>query len=259
MNQIQQQPNNCSDEISLIDVAKILVRRRRVFYVVFLGIAVIALLYALIFLGEAKEYTTLVQLGEKVEEGKSEPLERPATVIANFDSQWLPERRSSYAANNQSPMPFNVEAENPRDTNLIKLRSVSPQKNAEIVRSTHQHLVDKITERQNAIVEREKRVLSQRLSHVEAFLERVGNESGLGQAAAEAVQQRARIIAELESLQTPEVLTVGRESLENKGTSKLLVMVAAVFLGFILAIVATFTAEFIARVRLALEQPDGDA
>lgn len=256
MNQNQPYPNQYNDEISLVDLATIFVRRRRVFYTVFAAVILAALGYALFLAGEAKEYTTLVQLGEKVEGGSRQPLERPATVIATMQTRWLPQQQGFYAELNSTKMPFRVEAENPKDTSLIKLTSTTSPEHAEAVGKAHQTLVSQIVERQNRLLARDKQALSQRLEYINEYLEQMSGEVAAGLAAAEAVQQRVEIVAELESLQGPEVLVVARESIENKGTSKLLIMVLAGFLGFMLAFLATFTAEFIIKVRAALKQPN---
>lgn len=256
MNQNEPYPNQYNDEISLVDLATIFVRRRRVFYAVFAAVILAALGYAVFLVGEAKEYTTLVQLGEKVEEGERSPLERPATVIANLQTRWLPEQQAIFAELNSARKPFGVEAENPKDTSLIKLTSTTAPQNAKAVEEAHKTLVDQIVERQNRVLERDKQALSQRLEYISEYLEQMSGEEAAGQAAAEAVQQRVQIVAELESLQGPEVLVVARESIENKGTSKLLIMVLAGFLGFMLAFVATFTAEFVIKVRAALKHPN---
>lgn len=258
MSQNEQYPNQYSDEISLVDLATIFIRRRYVFYAVFAAVVLSALLYALFVMGEAKGYTTLVQLGEKVEEGERQPLERPATVIATLEARWVPEQQAIYAELNNARMPFELKVENPSDTSLIKLTSVSSPLNGKLVTETHQALVDQIVERQNRVLERDRQALSQRLDHINEYLDQISGEAAAGEAAAEAVQQRVQIVAELESLQGPEVLVVGRESIESKGTSKLLVMVLAVFLGVMLAFIATFTAEFIVKVRAALNHPAKD-
>ncbi|MCR9190150.1 MAG: hypothetical protein NXH96_15355 [Alteromonadaceae bacterium] len=255
MSQNERYPNQYSDEISLVDLATIFVRRRYVFYGVFTAVAITAMLYVLFLMGEAKEYTTLVQLGEKVEKGERKPFERPATVIATIEARLLPEQKAVYAELNNARMPFDLKAANPGNTSLIKLVSVASPVNAGLVKEAHQKLVDQIVERQNRALGREKQSLSQRLEYINDYLDQMSGEIAAGEAAAEAVQQRVQIMTELESLQGAEILVVGRESIENKGTSKLLVMVLALFLGLMLAFIATFAAEFIAKVRDALQQP----
>lgn len=258
MSDSERYPKQHIDEISLVDLATIFVRRRYFFFAVFAVVVFAALLYALVLMGEAKEYTTLVQLGEKIEEGERQPLEKPATVIANMQTRWLPEQQAAYAELQGARMPFSVEIDNPTDTSLIKLASTSSPVHAEAILEAHRTLVDQIVKRQMRILERDRQALSQRLEYVNDYLEQMSGAEATGRAAAEAVEQRVQMMAELESLQAPEVLVVGRESIENKGTSRLLVMVVAVFLGFVLAVIATFAAEFIVKVRAALNQPAKD-
>lgn len=249
MNSTSEQRHQYDDEISLVDLAAILVRRRRTLYLVLGGVILIALAYALFLVGEVKEYTTLVQLGEQAEEGRRDPLEPATTVVATIENRWYPEQQALYIELNNSKMPFQVSAEAPRNTSLIKLTSRSSPANSEHVVSVHEKLVSQVIERQTQLLERKKQALEQRLKYINDYLQGLSGQEAMGEAAAQAVQERIEVSAQLESLQPAEVLVVARESLENKGTSKRLIMVLAVFLGLMLGIVATFTVEFISKVR----------
>ena len=80
-----------------------------------------------------------------------------------------------------------------------------------------------------------------------------------GEAQAQLIQQRASMLSEIESMTTridklepSETLVVAREGLENRGTSKKLVLGLAILLGLMLGVFSAFMAEFIAQVRLSL-------
>ncbi|MFL1455741.1 hypothetical protein ACJO5Y_15005 [Marinobacter sp. GN3S48] len=254
MSQNEQFTKQYDDEISLVDLATIFVRRRRIFFAVCGGVVLLALAYALFLVGEVKEYTTLVQLGEQIEDGEREPLEPAATVVATIENRWYPEQQALYIELENSRMPFQVSAEAPRNTSLIKLTSKASPVKAEAVTSIHEKLVDHIVRRQTQLLERKKQTLEQRLKYVNEYLEGLSGQESMGEAAAQAVQERIEISGQIESLQPAETLVVARESLDNKGTSKRLIMVLAVFLGLMLGIVATFMAEFIGKVRQELAE-----
>ncbi|MGM0767017.1 MAG: hypothetical protein ACQEV6_03205 [Pseudomonadota bacterium] len=252
MSENEQYSKQYDDEISLVDLATMFVRRRRVFYVVFGGVVLLAFAYALFLVGDVKEYTTLVQLGEQVEEGKKEPLEPATTVVATIENRWYPEQQALYIELENAKMPFHVSAEAPKNTSLIKLTSTTSPNNAKRVVSVHDKLVDLVAKRQTELLERKKQNLEQRFKYINEYLAGLSGQEAMGEAAAQAVRERIEISAKIESLQPAEILVVARESLDNKGVSKRLIIVFAVFLGLMFGVVATFMAEFIRRVRQEL-------
>ncbi|MFL1484446.1 Wzz/FepE/Etk N-terminal domain-containing protein [Marinobacter sp. LN3S78] len=252
MNQTDQYPQRYDDEISLVDLATTFIRRRRVFYAVFGGVVLLALLYVFFLATEVREYSTLVQLGE--DNGKA--LEAPESVIASIESHWYPELLGEYRAKHDEKLPFEIKAVNPENTTLIKLSSeASPEQESE-VKSHHQMLVDSITERQSDLLNRQKQELEQRVSSLREYLEELSGMEATGEAQAQLIQQRASMLSEIESMTTridklepSETLVVAREGLDNKGTSKALILSLAIALGGMVGIFAAFMAEFISQVR----------
>jgi len=258
MNDTNQQPQRpyYDDEISLVDLATTFIRRRRVFYVVFVSVLLLAAAYTLLFKGEMKEYRTLIQLSEEWTEEGSEPIESATTVLATIETGWYPALQVAYVENAGEQLPFKISATNPKETSLIKLSSEAPPEMAGEVEKAQQQLVDRIMERQNSLVERSKRALQHRLESINNMLDRLSERQVAGEAIAQAIQQRGSIEAQLESLQPAKILVVARESLDNKGTSKKLILALAIVLGLMLGIFAAFMAEFASQVRQAIKEKD---
>ena len=255
MNQTDQYPQRYDDEISLVDLATTFVHRRRVFYAVFGGVVILALVYALVLVGEVREYSTLVKLGED----NNKPVESPAAVIASIESHWYPALVGEYRASREQNLPFKISVANPENTHLVKLTSeASPELKGE-VKKQHQKLVERINERQAALLNRQKQELEQRVASLKDYLEELSGMEATGEAQAQLIQQRASMLSEIESMTTridklepSETLVVAREGLENRGTSKKLVLGLAILLGLMLGVFSAFMAEFIAQVRLSL-------
>lgn len=240
------------DEISLVDLATTFVRRRNIFYAVFGGVVLLALIYAFLLMPAVREYSTLVQLAE---EG-NKTLESPASVIATLQSRWYPELLETHLVKEGEKLPFTIAGSNPEHTNLIKLTTEADPARSEMVQSVHQQLVTQVLLRQDQSVERRKQELEQRLDSINSYLDELSGVEAAGEAAAAAVQNRIDLVARLKSLQPAETLVVARQSLEPKGTSKALVLALAIVLGGLLGIFAAFMAEFISHVRKAvIENP----
>lgn len=254
MNQTDQYPQRYDDEISLVDLATTFIRRRNVFFLVFGGVVAIALLYALLIAGEVREYTTLVQLAEEKQEDGMEPFQAPEVVLANISNRWYPELLATYAEVEGEKLPFKVNSSHPEDTALIKLTTEASPMLAEQIKNIHQQLVDQVLQRQSELFSRQKSALEQRLASVNGYLEQLSGQEAAGEAAAQAIQNRVDLEAQLESLQPAESLVIARQSIDETGTSKALILALAIVLGGMLGIFAAFMAEFIGHVRKAMKE-----
>lgn len=233
------------DEISLVDLAATFIRRRRVFYVVFLLVTGLGLSYAL-FTPEQYEYTSLIQAAEKK---GSEPVENPATTMATLESRWLPEERSAFRAENDRSLPFGLSFNNPKNTNLLRLSTEAAQDNADIVRGIHTALIEKVSASQNAQIESEKKSLARQIVSLDKLVVSLKGQAGAGEAIAGAIQTRVNLESELEQLKTLEVLVVSRESADRKGPDRRLIAVLAVLLAGMTGVFMAFMAEFWSAVR----------
>lgn len=263
MNDINQHPQQryYDDNVSLVDLATTFVRRRRVFYGVFVGVVGLAVLYATLMVGEVREYSTLIQLGED----NNKSLESPQSVIANVENRWYPELVGEYRAVNERNPPFKISAVNPENTNMIKLSSNASPELADEVEIYHGKLVDSIKARETELFNRLERELEQRIASSREYLEELSGMETNGEAQAQLIQQRARMLSEIEAMTTrvsnlkpTETLVIAREGSDNKSTSKKLILLLAIVLGLMLGIFAVFIVEFGAQVCLAMKEMGRD-
>lgn len=239
------------DEISLVDLATTLIRRRRVFYVVFLLTTLAGLAYALLLLPHSYDYVTLFQLAEQ-DSGKT--IESPATTIATLESRWLPEIEANHQSVKGEKLPFKVSFSNPESTGLIRITSEASPDNAALVESIHGKLIEQLKERQQSLVAREKQSLEARIAATDQAVESLKGTENTGAAIAEAYGRRVELEGKLAALQPGETLVVGRKSTESTGTSRSLIVVLAVLLGGMLGVFLAFFSEFVATVRQQFRQ-----
>lgn len=242
-------------EISLVDLATTFIRRRRVFYVVFLVTTLVGLAYALLLVPEKYEYVSLVQMAE-VDSGKT--VEAPATTIATLENRWLPEIRATHRETEEKKLPFEISFSNPENTGLIRMASEASPEHAGLVKETHEKLIDQVKERQQVLVAREKKSLENRIEAIDQALESLQGGEDTGSAIAEAYQQRVALEGQLEELSPGETLVVSRESAEHEGTSRSLIVVLAALLGGMMGVFLAFVSEFVVLVREQLGEGAGE-
>lgn len=249
MNSTPNQLPQYDDEISLVDLATIVIRRRRIFYAVFVVITLSGLAYALLA-EKTYQYTSLLQVAEK---SSGEYVEEPETTIATLENRWLPEQETLFRAENDRKLPLSVSFSNPEKTGLIRILSETSKENKEFVGNVHQNLVSKVQERQNSLIEREKRSLQSRIESVERAIETLQGGEDTGAAIAEAFERKVDLESDLEALKGTEILVVSRESADKTGPARVLIMVVTLLLAGLLGVITTFLAEFGSSVRAALQ------
>lgn len=239
------------DEISLVDLAATFIRRRHIFYVVFILVSLLGVVFTFLKV-DTYEYTTLI---ESAEAAGGEFLQKPATTVAIIENRWMPEINARYRAENEANLPFTVQASNPESTGLIRIASESTVENAGLLEEVHKTLAGNILKSQQALLETTRNSLERQISSIDQVtqsLKSSGANENTGSALASAIQKRAELESELEALQPASILVVARQSSHQKGTSSSLIVTLAVLLGGMLGVFSAFFAEFVVRVRLSL-------
>ena len=241
------------DEISLVDLAKILIKRWKIMALVFLIIVLGALAYALLT-ERSYEYVSIYQV---TEEAPGRALEAPASVLAKVNNLYLgPETRKLRESAGLESLPFEVAVAHPSDTLLIRLGSEASEDNQELVTQMHEALLARMIEDQRKRLDSRQTVLEQQLQHTEAALESVEQTSSEwgSELIASYTERLANIQQNLSQLSEGQIAQVAVQSLEPTGTSRILVMALALVLGGMLAVIAAFLSQFMALVRDSLSE-----
>lgn len=243
-NQYEKHPTY-DDEISLVDLAAMFLKHRRIFYVVFLVIMLAGVAYA-VLASEKYSYVSLVKLAEA---GSDKYIDKPAAVIASLENRWVPEFEATYMAKHDSNLPFDIVLANPENTGLIRIASeASPDENKSVQRF-HQQLLSQLESGQAAAVAQLRQGLNKRIQTLDSTVDMLKGTKDAGAAIAAAIEQRVKLEADLESVEPVKVLVVARESAKPKGPARSLIVVLAALLGLMTGIFAAFFAEFICSVK----------
>lgn len=244
------------DEISLVDLAKILIRRWKIMTVTFMVIVLGALTYALL-LERSYEYVSIYQVAEQApsESDDSGALELPATVVAKVTNLYLgPVTRELLSAENLESLPFDVTVTNPSDTLLVRLTSEATKAHDALVETMHESLLDRISASQESQLERHRTSLERQLENAQLSLEAAKNSSSA--TAGELVASYSNRVAELEDrlamLREGQVAQTAVQSLGPTGTGRSLIMALAIVLGAMMAVMGAFFMQFAAAVRDSL-------
>lgn len=243
LNPNEQRPDY-SDEISLVELVATFIRRRRVFYIVFIFVSLAGLAYALLAEDEF-EYVSLIEIAKK---DSRTFFQSPETTMATLESRWLPEVQTIYHAKHDKKLPFQVSFSNPESTGLVRLTTNAPEAAGEDIEAVHSSLINSVKDHQSALVESERLGLERQIESLGDVIDSLkGSDSG--DAIAEAVERRSELEGNLERLQGVEVLVINRQSADKTAPKRSLIIVLAILLGGMLGVFSAFMSEFVVSVK----------
>lgn len=261
-NQVQgQSPRSYEydDEITLVDLASMLVKRWKLMVIVFMVVVFIALAYALIT-PRTYQYATLYQVAEQAPSSDSSvvgSLETPEAVVAKIKNLFLgPVTRELIATTELNKLPFDISVSSLEDTHLVKLASQAATDDSALVEEAHGMVINHIQQDQKKLLERRKSNLEQELASAESSLESVKNSMSekAGELIALYSSRAANIQSQISQLDEGRVTQMAVRSLEPVDTSRSLIMVLAIVFGGMLAVMVAFLMNFIQEVKKNLRR-----
>jgi uncharacterized protein involved in exopolysaccharide biosynthesis len=272
------------DEISLIDLAKILIKRR--WWVLGTGsiILLLAFTFALLNRSEGKmyEYTSIYQQAEK---SPGSTLVSTSSLLQQVKTLHWPNYRRQYMQEQQienpDELPFDFEIDTPANTTLVTLTSEALEEDKPEVDVLHEAMVKNINDHQQTAIKRETEKLEKQIERTQGLLAQVQEAAAQAEDAAQALTATEQITSYTERLFTFEQIISYTERLftlqdkleditpgnivqyteqgkrvqPDKVSGKLIVALGIV-LGGILGIMAAFFVEFAARVRQSLKEEE---
>lgn len=241
------------DEISLVDLAKTLVKRWRLMLGVFLFIVLGGLAYALT-LPTQYEYTTIYS-GAEASLGTA--LESTASLESKVNSVYIPQQTRAVLQSEQlAKLPFEIKVGIPKDTNLITLTSKSQESDKALVSQLHHGIITQLKIEQDRKIEQGVSVLQQRLTAAKEQLKSIMDleSSKSGEISTALMGSISSFELAISSFAHGQIVDEVSQSLNPKGTSKSLIMALALVLGGMLAVIAVFVREFSSQVCTSLKE-----
>lgn len=239
-----------SEEISLVELAATFLRRRRIFYVVFLFITLAGVTYALLA-SEKYEYVTLLKLAEKRSGGF---VEAPSTVVAMLENRWLPEVQAELRSTASQTFPSGIIFSNPASTGLLRIVSEASQSEYSSVQVAHGQLAERVRVSQMAAVAELKERLQKQIDATNTTVEMLKSQPEARLAYAEVLDRSISLKSQLQSIRPFETLVIGRQGAGYKGPSSTLIVVLGGLLGLMAGVVFAFLAEFASQVKRKMSE-----
>lgn len=235
------------DEISLVDLAVILVRRWKAMAVIFFVVVGIAVAAAFL-LPKSYQYTSLYSVAEFTNQnGQRVGVESPASAVAKVQNLYLGQAtRKLLKKHELESLPFEVDASNPSNTLLLQLDSEASEDNQPLVSEIHQQIIDLLQQDQAQLVERRRNSLERQLASAKQALESAqqSNSPSAAELVATYYSRISDIEGQLNELRQGEVTQHAVQSLSATSTGKKLIVALGIVLGGMLAVIGAFVLHF---------------
>ena len=244
-------PYTADDEISLVDLAKILVKQR----LWFIGVTAIVILAAFIYaltLTPSYRYVSIYQVAEA---NTNEALTSVMGTLEVVKNLHVPTFTRNYKRENQvNSLPFDFKASNPESTTLIVMTSDGSVDHLPSISALHEFVMKGVSDQQTQLVNQRIASLERQLTSTQAQLSEA-RESNAQNAADIVVSLMNRITtleSQLDQIKGGQVIQLAEQTEVFSRVSKKLVLALGIVMGGILGIMSAFMAEFIGRVRKSL-------
>lgn len=240
-------PRYADDEISLVDLAKILIRRKVTMFVTAFAIIALALVFTQI--RSAKfEYVSIYQVAEK---GLNAPLVGQATLTSLIEDSILPDIQREYGEEKK----LEIDISNPKGTLLLMLKMTESENGLDMVRDVHQRIFSQLESYELTQIERTKDNLNRNLVNVQQLIDEVGKaETVPTELLAGYLSRKHSLEDQLDQLDQPKVVAIANNNGKVSKFSNSLVLALGVVLGGIMGLMAAFMKEFAARVKESLAE-----
>ncbi|WP_417536737.1 hypothetical protein [Methylophaga sp.] len=232
-----------NNDISLVELTVIVVRWRRLFFAVFLGLSLVTAVYAFIT-PEKRESIGLYQLAKS---GDGEYLTDVAGVVSTISSVWIPQLLLEHEGSARGVPSITVT--NPKETGLIRLQTLAPEAQSELVTAIHKNLVERLDSWQSAVYQDAVSRIELRVGHHTNAIEQMLEETGPSEAVSVLMEYRIELEHRLDKMKKGEILTVASRGDGGAATSRSLIIVVGLLVAFVIATLLSFMAEFVTLVR----------
>lgn len=237
-----------NQEMTLSDVATILLRRRLWFFVFFGVTVIVALCYALLK-EESYSYSSVYQLAElKPGEG----LESPDTSVEKVQQIYLPSQKQAFETHlGVNELPFSVSVRSPEKTTLLLMSSVASKSQSENVKALHNKLLGSLSGSQEELYEARLNSYQNQLEMAENNYNELKDKDtrNAAELAIRYLDMISNYEARINDLKKGEIAKLSMRDSEATGPGKFLIIIGGCVIGVMLGVFFALFSEVVARVR----------
>ena len=245
---------SAGDEISLVDLTMVLVRRKTMIAIITSVIISIGVIAALLV---PKSYTfaTSIEIGSQIIGGSIKPFESPQTLLAKMQHVFIPHALNEQRQTNpEDETKYKITANIPKSSVIIVLEIKGTEDKTDLLKSLLQSITQKATLDHGRIYDSVRKNIASRLKQATSVLQMLKN-SNDNETEISTQQNLIEVYSsQLANMRETREILPPMKSMEPTGTSRKLIVIIAAFAGVFLGVFSAFFAEFVSKVREANRQ-----
>ena len=247
---IQQTSPTSPDDISLTDLVVILYRRKAMILSIVFTITVFAFV-ATFMLSSKYSYSTSIEIGSQLLEDKTKRFESPETLLAKIQYSFIPQTLSEhFESNKEDKKKYKIEASVPKDSVIIIINTEGTEDEARTLNNLLRGVTQKAVLDHKKIYDAVKENLMAQKARTESELATLDSKTENKDEKERYLKSMITVIeSKLTNLKSTREILPPLRSTEPTSTSKILLVIAAIFISIFIAIFTAYIAEFISRVK----------
>jgi uncharacterized protein involved in exopolysaccharide biosynthesis len=240
---------SAADEISLVDLVMVLVRRKRMIAIITTFIILLGVVTALL-IPKSYTLTTSIEIGSQIISDSIKPFESPETLLAKTQHVFIPQALNEQRQTNpENKGRYKITASIPKSSVIIVLEIKGTEDKAEILKSLLQNITQKAIIDHNRIYDSVRKNIASRLTQATSELQTL-KKSNDNETEITTLQNLVETYSsQLANLRKTREILPPMKSIEPTGTSRKLIVIIAAFAGVFLGVFSAFFAEFIAKIK----------
>lgn len=236
------------DEISLVDLAAIFVRRFKTFCLVFFVVMALGIAYLSMSVPKYA-YSSLYEVAMVDRETPVKPVE---TVVGLIREQYIPQQQLSENRDLLQRLPFAVQADASAGNSAITLKSESSEEHAQEIAANHRAILSDVMQLQERSLDAERQRINREIELAEKTIDAIRGESDSAMAVASAYKRISELQSARMALQSGQIYSLAVRSADPVSSGKLVGGVLLLLVALVLGVFAVYAHEFVAKVRHAL-------
>ena len=159
-------PIYAEDEISLVDLVTVLVRRKKTVYWVFSLIVLLGVIAAFVF-PKKYEYSTTIEIGQRIEKEEVRLIDEPETLLAKINKSYIPLALQSYKSNAEDEKIYEIKASIPKKSQIIILSSKGTEAEETVLTSISEQVVNNVILDHSRLINIVKKSYGLQISEIE--------------------------------------------------------------------------------------------
>ena len=238
------------DEISLIDLAIVLIRHKTIIAVIFTATIALGVTMTL-FTPRIYTFSSTIEIGSQIINSSIQPLESPQALLAKLQYGYIPqlliEHKQSSPSNKKK---YQIKASVPKGSNILLLETKGTKEQEDILKTLLQTVSQKAIQDHNHILASVRSNLKARLKQTNNNLKSL--KSGSEKEVATNQELIEILNSQLANLRNTREILPPIRSIDPTGGSRKTIIVISAITGLFLGVFTAFFTEFLSKVKQKL-------